>query len=85
MTTRTTGKRGQLGLIERMQKRDHEGKPVIGGSRRYYTRQDHIRAELDRIARQVRKMEYTQMSGLEASVVFTVLNDVLAIIKEAKK
>lgn len=86
MSTRTTGKRETLDLIGRMQKRDHEGKPVIGGSRRYYTRQDHIRAEYDGLARRVRKMSSQYNKKIACTRDYNqALNDVLAIVRELKR
>ena len=43
---------------------------------------DHVRAELDRLARQVRKIKYAAMADLDGWV---RVKDVLALIKDAKK
>ena len=43
---------------------------------------DHVRAELDRLARQVRKIKYAAMADLDGWV---RVKDVLALIREAKR
>jgi len=46
---------------------------------------DHVRAELERLARQVRKLDTTLGAFYGAGAVVIRKSDVLALLKEAKK
>lgn len=72
-------------LLNRMLDRDKVGLGTSAG-KRYYTRQDHIRAELDRLSRKVRKHAHRDgYCPIWQGGYMTAIGDVLALIKEAKR
>ena len=46
---------------------------------------DHVRAELDRLARQVRKLDDKSEDGIFVAGYYQALYDVLKLIREAKQ
>ncbi len=67
-------------LQERMIQRDRKG---MEKGTRYYTKQEHVRAELQRLARQVQKIKYVKDSPYLP--LYVKKSDVLALLKEATR
>jgi hypothetical protein len=76
MSTRTTGKRG---LTQRVVQRDYKKKI---GSMGFYA-STHVRAELDRLARRIRKLPTPSADSDYGLLVREC--DVLALIRQAKR